>query len=122
MDIVVATGIDGDSFEPEDDIDRAEGYPAEAIEFFVAVEFANLLVDDRVEITVGIRLGLERLHPSVAAMDQGWMATQIELRAPDIQNRVVTYEIDVYINGSPAGGNDLDAGASQEAPAANADA
>lgn len=117
MDIVVATGIDGDSFEPEDDIDRAEGYPAEAIEFFVAVEFANLLVDDRVEITVGIGNSIiERYTLPVAAMDQGWMATQIELRAPDIQNRVVTYEIDVYINGSRAGGTTFDMEASQEAP------
>lgn len=119
LDIVVATEIDEDTSEPEDEVQLADGFPAETLDFYVAVELEGLSVDDRVEITTGIGNSIiNRYELPVAALEQGWMATVIEVRAPDIQDRTVTYEVTVYINGSRAGGTTFDVLSSQEAPPA----
>lgn len=101
LNIVLAEDVDDDSSEPEDEIERLEGHVSQAFEVYAAIEFANLRVEDTVEVTVGIGNSIiERYQLPVAAREQGWLATEIQLRAPDFKDRSVTYEIIVFINGS----------------------
>lgn len=115
--IVLTNAIDDNTSEPEDDLGTLEGHVSEVFEVIAAIEFENLDVEHAVEVTTGIGNSIiNRYQLPVAAMERGWLATEIELRAPDFIERSVTYEIIVFIDGSRVAATTVEVRATEEAP------
>jgi len=116
-DIVVALEVDDDTSEPESGFDVIDGYPSEALEMQVAIRLVELTVDDIVEFSIGIGNSVIERHrlPSVD-LEDGWIATPVEFRAPDIADRTVVYEIFVYVDGQRVADSILSVVSSQPAP------
>lgn len=108
-DLFVASEIDDETGEP--DSERVRVWQAEAeeiIPLYVAVELSELRVDDVVTFSVGIRGSvIERYELPVAAFENGWLSTEIELRAPDNPNDAVEYEIILYVNDTRVRGSNV---------------
>ena len=116
-DIVVAREVDEDTSEPEDGFEVIEGFPSEVIDLIVAIRLVDLTDDDVVEFSIGIGNSIiERHRLPVAALEDGWLATPVSFRAPDIPDRTVVYEIFVYVDGQRVDGTTLSVVSSQPAP------
>lgn len=118
-DIVVSDEVNDDTSEPIDEINSLDAYPSQLLELYVTIKLEGLGIDNRVEFTVGIGGGIiERYQLPLAALDDGWLATPVDFRAPDIAGRTVDYEIFVYVDGVLAESSTFSVESNQEAPPA----
>jgi hypothetical protein len=106
VDLVIAAGINEETSEPDGErLQMIETYPGEQVTVFVSIALADLRIDDVVEFTVGIDNSIiDRFRLPVAAIESGWLSTELEIRAPDLPNSAVEYEITVYLDGIRARG------------------
>ena len=117
--IVVTDEVDEDTSEPDDGLNSLDAYPSQLLELIVTIELEDLSIDNRIEFTVGIGGGIiERYQLPVAALEDGWLATPVDFRAPDIAGRTVEYEIIVYVDGVWSESSTFSVVANQEAPPA----
>ncbi len=103
-DLFLTSEIDEETGEPASErVSVWETEAGESVPLFVAVSLANLRVDDVVEVSLRINGSeIERFALPVAAFEQGWLSTEVELRAPDNPDNAVEYEIIVYLNDTRA--------------------
>lgn len=115
--IVVAESVNQQSSAPDFAVQRIEVWPTQVIELFIALEVEHLEEDNAIEIITSIGNSvLERIPLERENIERGWLAIPIEFRAPDIQNREVTYEITVRIDDVHIGGTTVTLESSQEMP------
>jgi hypothetical protein len=116
-DIVVTREVDDDTSEPVDGFEVVEGFPSEALDLIVAIRVVDLTAGQTVELSIGIGNSIiERYRLPDATLDNGWLASEVEFRAPDIPDRTVVYEIFVYVDGQRVSGTTLSVVSSQPAP------
>lgn len=117
-DVQVVESVDEETSEPDgDSITTIEAYPGEVIPLHVAVSLEDLRIDDEVEFTIGIGNSIIDRYPlPFAAFDDGWLAADVDFRAPDLRNDTVEYEIVVYINGSRAHSTSIEIESNQTPP------
>lgn len=115
--IVVAESVNQQTSAPDFAIQRLEVWQTQVVHLYIALELEHLDSNNTVEIITSIGNSvLERISVPGGTVERGWLAVQIEFRAPDVQNREVTYEINVRIDDVHAGGTTVTLESTQEMP------
>jgi hypothetical protein len=82
-------------------VDRVETSPSNVVNLQVAVQLANLRIDDVVEVDV-LQNGraFVRYRYPVAAFQSGWMSVTARLTAPARGDPAYAYEMLIFVNGT----------------------
>lgn len=116
--VVVAESVNRESSAPDFAVQRLEVWPTQVVELYVALDLRHLDSNNAVEIITSIGNSvLERIPAPRGSGERGWIAVQIEFRAPDVANREVTYEINVRIDDVHAGATTVTLESTLEMPA-----
>lgn len=95
----LALAVSGETSAPEQLIDHLEAWPTQEIELFVALEVANLRSANALEIVISIANGIVARHNyPVAATGHGWLSYPVTMRAPDVPDATVIYEISIRVD------------------------